>query len=277
MISTEINSNDAIVRYDQIIGQQQDHEYRSPQDVLSVQDQIQPQQTSFSEISDQQLDQEQLKLKEKERMERIINIPNTIKRSLSTINEVPDQSISISSQIDDRKQNDFEDEMEKQNQKLGSYKSNQQQKSKKKSKKKKKKKQQSNNSHQLYSIQGLEYQQNMNITLYFRDPRIDCNWKLLFSYFTLIILSNVILQTMEVIRYSSSICKLEGLDNLFVYLNQLLYNLLIPHQSNIRYHYQIAHFLVLYLLFFHYLYMFLILFCVNLAVNYLHQIIVYQY
>ncbi|CAK89216.1 unnamed protein product (macronuclear) [Paramecium tetraurelia] len=211
MISTEINSNDSIVRFDQIVGQQGDQEYRSPQDVVIVQDQNQPQNSQILEIGQQILDPEQLKLKEKERMERIINIPNTIKRSLSTINEVPDQSISISPPAVHYNRKDFEDEMEEQHQKQGSQELNQQRKLKKRSKKKKKKQQQTSDFHQYFSIKGLE------------DPRVDCNWKLLFSYFTLIILSNIILQTLEVIRYSQSICKLEGLDNLFVYLNQLLY------------------------------------------------------
>ncbi|CAD8094239.1 unnamed protein product [Paramecium sonneborni] len=223
MISTEINSNDAIVRFDQIVVHKGDQENRNPQDVLAHQDQIQAQKTQIYEISHQSLDDEQLKIKEKLRIERIVNIPNTIKRQLPTIDEVPDQSISISPKLSDLKQKDFLYEFEEQNQELSLKRSNQQKQQKKKCKKKKKKQHNTLNSHQFFHFPHLEYQQNMNIVLYFRDPRIDCNWKLLFSYFALIISSNLILQTLEVTRYSFSDCKLQGLDNVFVYLNQLLY------------------------------------------------------
>ncbi|CAK88346.1 unnamed protein product (macronuclear) [Paramecium tetraurelia] len=247
MITTEINSNDPIVDIDPHDQQSDDRENKvkhlikqSPNEFIVVEVEKRQEQSELQEIYEEQLDIQQLKLKEIERQERIKKIPITLKRQLSTINELSDQSInnSCSPQIDvdhhhSKKQNkdvrinttkQFLFQIQEENKQTEPRQVDKQKQQKKKFKKKKKKKQLTRELTQVsLPIPEMKYQQNMNFKYYYRDQRIDCSWKLLFSYFTIIILSNITLHTIEMVRYSQSVCKLEGIDNLFIYANQLFY------------------------------------------------------
>lgn len=88
---------------------------------------------------------------------------------------------------------------------------------------KKKKRNNLNNkiARQLTPIDG--YEASFSFTKYYNDKRVDCSWKLLFIYFTMLILINIILNIIETVRYSGSPCKLKGIDNTFIYVNQTLY------------------------------------------------------
>ncbi|CAD8059138.1 unnamed protein product [Paramecium sonneborni] len=236
MITTEINSKDPIVDIDQNEQQEEDRENKSPNELIVIQVQKQQEQQEI-----QQFDKYQLKKKEMERLERIKKIPITLKRQLSTINELSDQSInnSCSPQIDvdhhkSKKSNkdvrinsakQFLFQIQEENKQTEPIQIDKQKQQKKKFKKKKKKKQKTSNqlTQSSLPLHEIKYQQNMNFKYYFRDQRIDCSWKLLFTYFTIIIFSNIILQTIEIIRYSQSVCKLEGIENIFIYANQLFY------------------------------------------------------
>ncbi|CAD8141405.1 unnamed protein product [Paramecium pentaurelia] len=232
MIITEINSKDPIVNIDYHDQQSDEIENKSPNEFIVVEVEKRQEQSELQEIYEEQLDKQQLKLKEMERQERIKKIPITLKRQLSTINELSDQSInnSCSPQIDmdhhhtKKQQKDFLFQIQEENKQTEPRQVDKQKQQKKKFKKKKKKKQLSRELTQSsLPIPEIKYQQNMNFKFYFKDQRIDCSWKLLFSYFTIIILSNITLQTIEIIRYSQSVCKLMGIDNMFVYANQLFY------------------------------------------------------
>ncbi|CAD8136939.1 unnamed protein product [Paramecium octaurelia] len=232
MITTEINSNDPIVNIDPHDQQSDDIENKSPNEFIVVEVEKRQEQSELQEIYEEQLDIQQLKQKEMERQERIKKIPITLKRQLSTINELSDQSInnSCSPQIDvdhhhSKKQNkDFLFQIQEENKQTEPRQVDKQKQQKKKFKKKKKKKQLTRELTQIsLPIPEIKYQQNMNFKYYYRDQRIDCSWKLLFSYFTIIILSNITLHTIEIVRYSQSVCKLKGIDNLFIYANQLFY------------------------------------------------------
>lgn len=48
----------------------------------------------------------------------------------------------------------------------------------------------------------MGYASGLNIRKYYKDKRIDFGWKLLFSYYTILILCNIILNLIELIHYS---------------------------------------------------------------------------
>ncbi|CAK58621.1 unnamed protein product (macronuclear) [Paramecium tetraurelia] len=233
MITTEINSKDPIANMSLNENQVEDRENKSPNEFIVVEVEKQQEQSALQEIYEEQLDKQQLKLKEMERLERIKKIPITLKRQLSTINELSDQSInnSYSPQIDvEHHQPKILNKdilfqiLEEKNKQAEQIQVDKQKQQKKKLKKKKKKKQLSRQQTQTsLPIPEIKYQQNINFKYYYGDKRIDCSWKLLFSYFTIIILSNITLQTIEIIRYSESVCKLKGMENVFIYANQLFY------------------------------------------------------
>ncbi|CAK59568.1 unnamed protein product (macronuclear) [Paramecium tetraurelia] len=71
--------------------------------------------------------------------------------------------------------------------------------------------------------QQLVYYSSINISQYYVDKSIDCRWKLLFTYYIIIIGTNITLNLIELIRYQQSFCRLQGLDHSLIYINQIAY------------------------------------------------------
>ncbi|CAD8119456.1 unnamed protein product [Paramecium sonneborni] len=161
--------------------------------------------TQLDQILEEQRFSEKLKQCEQKRIEKLQRIPQEFEYRLPTIREIIDISNSQLHQTHNIPEQDEQckSQVQKNNQKL------------------KKLKQRTKDWSKFE--QQLIYYSSLNISQYYTDKSIDCRWKLLFTYYIIIIGTNITLNLIELIRYQQSFCKLEGLDHTLIYINQIAY------------------------------------------------------
>ncbi|CAD8089711.1 unnamed protein product [Paramecium primaurelia] len=162
-------------------------------------------QTQLDQILEEQRFNDKLKECEQKRIEKLQRIPKEFQDSLPTIRESADISntqLYITHNV--------QDDIEKSNYLI--------QNDNLTSKKIKQKTQD-----QAKYDKQLMYYSSINISQYYIDKSIDCQWKLLFTYYIIIIGANIILNLIELIRYQQSFCRLKGLDHSLIYINQIVY------------------------------------------------------
>ncbi|CAD8104968.1 unnamed protein product [Paramecium sonneborni] len=161
--------------------------------------------TQLDQILEEQRFKEKLKQCEQKRIEKLQRIPQEFQDRLPTIREIIDISNSQLYEIHN---------LQEQTEQCKSLVQNNDQRLKKLK---------SRTQDQSKFEQQLIYYSSVNISEYFNDKSIDCRWKLLFTYYIIIIGTNITLNLIELIRYQQSFCKLYGLDHSLIYINQIAY------------------------------------------------------
>ncbi|KAM3141773.1 hypothetical protein pb186bvf_006095 [Paramecium bursaria] len=157
---------------------------QSPKDELVLEIQNnEEEQTDLQKISEEQQNEQMLKETEIQRQLHIKKIQLKIKRQLSTILEISGQQSDISQSPQPKSVPPIPKQ----------------------------------------KIRKNRYRSSFDLKRYYRDGRIDLSWKLLFSYFTLLIICNIILNIIELIRYQYSLCRLYNIDNTVIFVNQIFY------------------------------------------------------
>ncbi|CAD8091032.1 unnamed protein product [Paramecium primaurelia] len=161
--------------------------------------------TQLDQILEEQMFNEKLKQCEQKRIEKLQRIPKEFQDRLPTIREIAD--ISNSQLHITQNQKEYTEQsntlVQNDNQKMKKVKQRTQKKNK--------------------FEQQLMYYSSINISQYYVDKSIDCRWKLLFTYYIIIIGTNITLNLIELIRYQQSFCRLQGLDHSLIYINQIAY------------------------------------------------------